>query len=171
MGTAGSLLSLAIDHSLLPDTYCCTTERHEELNFVTVFETEPVMYAAVTCLSTKEFSRVWIASSGLRMNEAMMVHMRKSRIATFRTFQQILNDEAVNTRLWFMLHPRDMDKMAVTSVYPDDRPMPPFRDWERREKNTHEFFRHNQRRVMASNRAGHDLEEWSCTVIYNYYHL
>ena len=169
MGAAGSLLSLAIDHSLFPDAYCCTTERHEELNFVTVFESEPMIYAAVQCLSTKDFGRVWMASAGLHMNEAMMDHMQISRIATFQSFQKILDDEAVNTRLWFMLHPQDMNKMAITSVYPDDHPMPPLRDWQRRENNMQEFFRHNQRQVMADNRAGHDLEKWRHGVIYTSY--
>ena len=170
MGTAGSLLSLAIDYSLCHDSYCCTTKQHEELNFASVFASEPLMYTAVKCLSTKDFGRVWIASAKLYRTEAMMDHMKISRILkTFRSFRRILYDDAVNARLWFFLHPRDMDAMAITSVYPKYHPMPPLRDWQRREDKMHKFFRHTQRQVMADNRAGHDLEKWRYGVIYTSY--
>ena len=169
MGTAGSLLSFAIDHSLCADTYCCTTKQHEEVNFVSVFESEPLIYAAVKCLSTRDFSRVWLASADLYMNEVMMDHMQNSRIATFRCFRKVLYDDAVNARLWFLLHPQDLSTMAITGVYPDKHPMPPLRDWQWREEKMHEFFRQTQRQVMADYREGHDLEKWKYGVIYTSY--
>ena len=168
MGAAGSLLSLAIDYSSAVDISSLLTAQRDKLMFVMIFETEPVMHAALTCLSIMELSRVRMASSTLHMNEAMMVHMQTSRFAMYRAFQRIINDDAVNARLWLMLHPRDMDKMAATSAYFAGSPVPPPRAWQTYEQNMHEFFQECQTLVMARNRAGWTMEEMRSGVIYRF---
>ena len=131
MGAAGSALSLAID--VTPSTRAnpeaasaspCTAEREESI-FVTVFmTTEPLVQAALTCLSTKELGRVGTASPTLRMHEAIVEHMRTAMIATTAASMRIIALRATNLRLWRMLFPRDMARLTATGANVDGLYLP-----------------------------------------------
>ena len=117
--------------------------KREESIFVTVFMTaEPVVQAALTCLSTKELGRVGTASPTLRMHEAIVEHMRTAMIATTAAFERILSLPAPNVRLWHMLFPRDMTRLAETGAHGLYLPVPPGEDWERREEEDRAFAAH-----------------------------
>ena len=92
--------------------------KREESIFVTAFMTaEPMVQAALTCLSTKELGRVGTASPTLRMHEAIVEHMRTAMIATTAAFERIIALPAPNVRLWHMLFPRDMTRLAETGAH------------------------------------------------------
>ena len=166
MGAAGASLSLAIDYSSADDISSLLLSQRDEHMFVMIFETEPVMHAALTCLSIMELNHVRMASSTLHMNETLMLHMQTLRFATYRAFRRIIHDDAVNARLWLMLDPLDMNKMAATSAYFAGSPVPPPRAWQTYEQNMHEFFQECQTQVMARNQAGWTMEEMRSGVIY-----
>ena len=155
MGAAGSALSLAID-VITPSTRA----NPEESVFVTAMMTSgPLVLAALRCLSTKGLGRLQAASPTLRGHDAIVKHMQASRIATFRLFQRVIFDDAVNARLWFMLRPRDMDRMTVTGAYGLYLPKPPGRDWERREEDNQAFSRHIARLIMKDIRENREFAE------------
>ena len=117
--------------------------KREESIFVTVFMTaEPVVQAALTCLSTKELGRVGTASPTLRMHEAIVEHMRTAMIATTAACERVIALQALNVRLWHMLFPRDMTRLAETGAHGLYLPVPPGEDWERREEEDRAFAAH-----------------------------
>ena len=92
--------------------------------------------------------------------------LQASVLATYRAFKRIVNDDAVNARLWQMLRLGYMDKLLATSADPDDAPLLPRRDWEGREKHMNEFHRHTQRLMIVRYREGHEFDKMRRSVIY-----